>query len=104
MLGMQTLDDQFRDPIEETREAQIRDDQHHRKQQHDGREVDRRQRLARAHDAECHHEYGADDRRTGTIDLQARKLPESKNDVAAEEDQISGKDACVGQKGCQQCD
>ena len=47
-MRVQALDDPFRDPIEEPRQPQVCDDQHHGKQQDDRGEVDGCQRLAGA--------------------------------------------------------
>ena len=77
----------------------LRDDQHHRKQQHDGGEVDRGQRFLRADDPEGDHQDGADDRRSWTVDLHPGKLAQREYEVAAKEDQVPGKNARVGQQG-----
>jgi hypothetical protein len=73
----------------------VRDDEHHREEEDDRREIDRRQRLRRADDPEGDHQDGADDRRSRAIDLHPWKLAEREDEIAAEENQGSGKDACV---------
>ena len=95
MMRVQPLDRPFRDPLEEASDAQIRDDEHHRKQEHDRGEVDRLKRLLRSDNAKGHHQHRADDRGAGTVDLHPRKLAEREDEIAAEENQVGGEDPCL---------
>ena len=72
-------------------------DQHHREQQDDGREIDCAQGVLGAHDAEGDHEHGADDRSAGPIDFQAGELPQREYAIASQEDEISSQNAGVGE-------
>ena len=99
MMRLEPFDEPFGDPVEEPDDAKIRDDQHHRKQQHDGGEVDRGQRFLRADDTEGDHQDGADDRRSWTVDFRPGELAQREYEVAAKEDQVPGKNARVGQQG-----
>ena len=73
----------------------LRDDQHHGKQQDDRGEVDRCQRFAGANDPEGDHQDRADDRGARPVDLHPRELAQRKDDVAADEDDVCGKNPRV---------
>ena len=70
----QTPQNRFRVPFEESHQMEVADDQHHRKEQDDGSEVDEVQRLARSHDAECDHGNGANDGGTRAVNLRSGKF------------------------------
>ena len=99
VMGVQTRDDPFGDVLEEPAQPQVGDDDHHREQQHDGREVDRLQRLVRPDNAERHHQHRADDGGARAVDLHPRDFPEGEDAVAADEDGVGGEDPGVREHG-----
>jgi hypothetical protein len=82
-------------PLEDAHQVQVPDDQHHRKQQHDGREVDKVQRLPRTHRAKRHHPHRANDRRARAVDLQPGEFPQGEYQVAGQKDDVCRQDAGV---------
>ena len=74
-----------RDRIEGAGQPEITDDQHHREKQNDGREIHGANGFSAIDDAERHHEHCADDRRSGTIDLRARKFAKREYHIAGQE-------------------
>ena len=58
------------------------------------------QRLLRADDAEGDHQDRADDGRAGPVDFHPRKLAEGEDEIAAEEDQVGGKNSRVRHSCC----
>ena len=73
-MRLETRHHEVRDPVKEPGQVEVRDDEHHREQEHDRAEVDVAQRVPGLHDAERHHQHRADDTRTGSVDLHPRKL------------------------------
>ncbi len=72
--------------IEEARQMQAGDDQHHREQQHDGREIDAGDGGFRCQYAEHEHRHRADDRHGGPVDQRVGQPPDGEDQVAGEED------------------
>ena len=52
----------------------------------------------RSDDSDCHHEHGTDDGRAGPIDFHPRELAQGEDEVAAEENQVSGERARIGEQ------
>ncbi len=98
MGRLQSLQNYFRIPLEEAHQAQVADDQHHRKQKHESGEVDEAQRIRRPHHPEGDHGNRSDDRRAWTVYLEARKLADRENQIARQEN-----DVCRGQAGVWHC-
>ena len=97
-MRVQPLDGPLGDPLEESCDADIGDDQHHREEEDDRGKVDRLERLLWPDDAKGDHEDGADDRCARSIDLHPGKLPEREHEVAAKEDQVGGESPGVRQQ------
>ena len=69
--------------------------QHHGKQQHQRGEIDVAKRVVGAQDPCGNHGNRPDNCGSRTIDLQARKLSQGKNQIAGKKDDIGGHNACV---------
>jgi hypothetical protein len=82
-------------PLKKAGEMQAAHDQHHRKQQNDGWEIDVVQRLACRDETKSNHADGADDGRSGSINFQAGEFPDCENEIAGAEHDISGKNVGV---------
>ncbi len=80
----------FRHPIKKTVQMQVGDQQHHRKQQDNGAEIDEVQRVRGPHCAKRHHQHGAYDGRARTVDLHSREFSERKDHVAAKKNRVGG--------------
>ena len=85
-----------RNRIERTGQSEIADDQHHREEQNDGREIHGANGFSAIDDAEGHHEHSADDSGARTIDLRARKFAKSEHHIAGQENGHARGDARFG--------
>ena len=97
---LETAEDKFDAPLEEAREVETPDNQHHREKQNNRGEINEVQRLLGGDDAKCHHGDGADDRCSGPIDFEPRKFPQGKNQITGNEDDISGDEGSFGKGDC----
>ena len=70
VMGM--LDHPLADEGEKSGDAEVRDDDHHAEEKHDGIEIDRSEGLVEGEDVRGDHEAGADDGGSGAIDAKAR--------------------------------
>ncbi len=87
MPWTQVLDHQMSNPLEESRQVQAGDNQHHGEKQDQRREVDALDgRLWREH-AEDEHAYRPNDRHRGTVDLRARQMSDGEDEVARQENE-----------------
>ena len=74
-------------PLEESRQMQAGDNQHHGEQQDERREVDAVDGLLWAEHAEDKHEHRADDRHRGAVDLRARQTSDGEDQVAGQKNE-----------------
>jgi len=81
------LDHQVANSLEEARQMQAGNNQHHGEEQDQGCEVDALQRLSWREHAEHEHERGADNRHRRPVDLGSRQMPEGEDKVACEKDE-----------------
>ena len=70
MRRLDAAQHQLRAPFEEANQVQAGHDQHHRKQQNDGREIDELKRLIGRNNAKCNHGHRTDNGRAWAIDFQ----------------------------------
>ena len=96
MPGPHSTQHHLGSPLEEANQLQVSDDQHHRKQQNNGAEINELHCLPRWHNPEGHYSYSADDRSAGAVNLEAGKFPDGKNDVAGQENGVTRGQAGLG--------
>ncbi len=82
--------DPLRCKREEARELQVRHQDHHADQQHDGVEIDGAVGVLQAQDAETDHEARADERGARPVDAQPRQPAEGNHRIGAEKDDERG--------------
>jgi hypothetical protein len=71
---------------EETRQAEVRNHDHHAKEQYNGIVVDGRIRIIESEHVECDHHAGTYDRSACTIHAKAGQPPDRENQVGTEKD------------------
>ena len=84
------LGDPARRETEEARELQVRHQNHHADQQHDGVEVDGTVGILEAERLEADHEARTHERGTRTVEAQARQAAKRHHGVGAEKDDERG--------------
>jgi hypothetical protein len=80
------LHDTLRNERKETRELQIRYNDHHAEQEDDGVEVDGAVGFVERQRIDGHHEAGADDGRTGAIHAKAGQAADREHQVGQDKD------------------
>jgi hypothetical protein len=84
MAGRDVVDYETRDPFKESGQMQTSDDQHHRKQEHEGRIVNAPNSLLRGDEAKGKHQSCADDRHRRPVDTHPGKTADGKDEVTGE--------------------
>ena len=95
-MRFESRHDEVRDPVEEPRQVKRGNNKHHRKQQYNGTEVDKTQRLDGCHNPERHHQYRPDDTCTRAVDLHSRKLAQHKDEITAKKNGVGSEELEVG--------
>src|SRR5271169_4558090 len=73
-------------PVEEARQMQAGDDQHHSEQQHEGAEVNAFDGAPGRYDPANEHQDGADDRHGWTVDPRAGQATKGEDEITCEKD------------------
>ena len=98
-MRFQTGNDQLCDPIEESRQVQMRHHQHHREEQHNRAEMDEVQGIVYPYRARHEHQYRPDDRCARTINLHSGKFSQGEYDVTCNENRIRAQNGEIGHRG-----